>query len=318
MTRPGELIRALASLLCSAETMQRVIDPIVADMQCEYGGALAHRSRWRARLTLVRSYLGLGSAMARLGVRYLCDPRIGNPGSEFARTWMVSLLALAVFTGALVLPGLTQYSWSGPDAGFRALLSITLVPQALPLSIPVAMCVGVLWAARGSVANRTRLCTVLVIAFMCTATVWVVLEWSMPQANQRFRELVAERINGRVVTIQPGLSELGLSRLGQRSDPAAVRHYHRRWALCFATLPLCLFALGLAGYVRRGASAVALAIALSFCYLAAMAVFERTPTGSVMPVFLRAWMPNVLFLLIACALLLRSGLSRARPHTPGR
>ena len=305
MTRPGERIRSLASRWCGAETMERVVDPIVADMQCEHGEALAGGSRRRARLGLVRSYVGLGSALTRLVTRYLCDPRISNPGSEVARAWMVSLLALIFFTGALVIPALTQWSWSGPDAGFRAVLSLTLVPQALPLSIPVAMCVGVLWAARGSVANWTRLCTVLVIATMCTATVWVVLEWSMPQANQRFRELVAERINGRVVTIQPGLGELGLSRLGQRSDPAAVRHYHRRWALCFATLPLCLFALGLAGYVRRGASAVALSIALSFCYLAVMSMFERTPTGSFMPVFLQAWMPNFLFLLVASALLVR-------------
>jgi hypothetical protein len=44
---------------------------------------------------LVRSYLGLGSAPIWLGMRYVCDPRISNPGFEVARTWIVSVLALA-------------------------------------------------------------------------------------------------------------------------------------------------------------------------------------------------------------------------------
>jgi hypothetical protein len=75
--------------------MERVIDPIVADLQCEYGEALVRGTLWRARLSLVRSYLGLGSALIWLGMRYVCDPRISNPGFEVARTWIVSVLALA-------------------------------------------------------------------------------------------------------------------------------------------------------------------------------------------------------------------------------
>jgi hypothetical protein len=313
MTRPGERIRSIASRLFRSETMERVINPIVADLQCEYGEALVRGTLRRARLSLVRSYLGLGSALIWLGVRYVCDPRISNPGSEVARTWIVSVLALTIPTVALVIPPLLNWHWWQGDPVFGALLSVTLVPQALPLSIPAGLCVGVLWATRGKVVAWRRLCTILAFAIAFTAVVWTVLEWMMPQANQAFREMVATRlaVDGRVLTLEPGLNELGLSGLRQRSDPAAVRHYHVLWALCFAAAPLSLFAFGLAGYVRRAASAVALAIALSISYIACMWVLATIPSAPPMPPFVQAWMPNMVFLLVACTLLLRGQRLRA-------
>jgi hypothetical protein len=314
MTRPGGRIRSIASRLFGSETMERVIDPIVADLQCEYGEALVRGPLWRARLSLVRSYLGLGSSLIWLGMRYVCDPRIGNPGSEVARAWIVSVLALAILTVALVLPPLLTWDWWRRDPVFGALVSVTLVPHALPLSIPAGLCVGMLWATRGKVVTWRRLCAVLAIAIAFTAVVWVVLEWMMPLANQGFREMVATRlaVDGRVPRLEPGLNELGLSRLGQRSDPVAVRHYHVLWALCFAAIPLSLLAVGLAGYVRRAASAVALAIGLSILYIACIWVLATIPSGPPLPAFVQAWMPNMAFLLVACALLVRGQRRRAR------
>jgi hypothetical protein len=293
--------------------MERVIDPIVADLQCEYCEALAGGTVWRARLSLVRSYLGLGRALLCLGMRYVCDPRINNPGFEVAQALIASVLALAILTVALVIPPLLNRHWWHGDPVFGALLSVTLVPQALPLSLPAGLCVGVLWATRGKVVTWRRLCTILALAIAVIAVIWMVLEWIMPWANQLFREMVATRlaVDGRVLTLEPGLNELGLSRLGQRSDPAAVRHYHVLWALCFAAAPLSLSAFGLAGYVRRAASAVALAIALSIAYLAWMwAVASLSPAPPVPP-FAQAWMPNMVLLLVACALLLRGQRRRA-------
>jgi hypothetical protein len=307
MTRPGENIRSIASRLLRSETMERVVDPIVADLQCEYDQALEGGTLLSARLSLIRSYLGLGRALVWLGMRYVGDPRTSNPGSDVARTWMVSVLALAILTGALVIPPLLSWPWWQEDPVFGALLSVTLVPQALPLSIPAGLCLGVLWATRGKVVTWRRLCTILALAMAFTAIVWIVLEWMMPQGNHVFREMVARRlaVDGHVLTLEPGLNELGLSRLGQRSDPAAVRHYHVLWALCFAGVPLSLFALGLARYVRRAATAVALAMTLSFSYFACMSVFDALSSAPPMPPSVQAWMPNMMLLLLACALLLR-------------
>ena len=310
MTRPGERLRAIASRVFRSETMESVIDPIVADLQCEYGEALMRKGLWPARLTLVRSSVGLASAVIRLGVRHFCDPRGGNPGSEVARTWIVAMAAWAILTIALVLPPLLSGHWWERGLRFGVRLSITLVPQALPLSIPAGLCVGVLLAARGKVATSRRLYTVLAIAIAVTAVVWVGLEWTIPQANQGFRELVASQLAadgrvGHVVTLEPGLNELGLSRLGQRSDPAAVRHYHLLWALCFAALPLSFLACGLGRYIRRAASAATLAIALSISYVLCMWLLAASPSTPPIPALVQAWLPNMAFLFAACTLLMR-------------
>ena len=307
MTRPGERVRSIALRLFRPETVERIIEPIVADLQCEHGEALGRGALWRARLTLVRSYVGLGSALIRLGMRHVCDPRIGNPGSEVARTWMIAVLALAILTVGLVIPPLSTGHWWKHGLLFGALLSVTLLPQALPLTIPAGLCVGVLCATRGERVTCRRLYRVLAIGIAFTAVAWMVLEWMMPQANQGFREMIAARlaVDGRVPRLEPGLNELGLSRLGQRSDPLAVHTYHMLWALCFAAIPLGLLALGLAGYVRRGASAVAVAIGLTISYIACMWVLAAIPSRPPVPPFVQAWMPNTVFLLVACALLLR-------------
>jgi lipopolysaccharide export LptBFGC system permease protein LptF len=148
---------------------------------------------------------------------------------------------------------------------------------------------------------------VIAVALAFTVVVWVVLEWMMPQANQGFREILAARLsNGRVLTLQPGLSELGLSRLGQRSDPAAVRQYQTLWAICFASVPLSLLAFGLSRFVRRGASAVILATALSYSYLALIWTCAAGTFGSAVPAAVPAWTPNVVCVVIGCALLVRA------------
>lgn len=302
MSRPADRVRALASRLFAEQTIERVIDPILADAQCEYEIDVARGRRWRARLGVARGCVAFARALFWLGAGAACGPR-----SAFAHTCVVSAAASALMTTSLVIPPLLTWPrWHG-DPVFTALLSVVLVPQALPLSMPAGLCVGVLWAMRGKAVTRHRVGAVLAIALALSTVVWIVLEWMMPQANQAFREMVAARLtNGRVLTLAPGLNELGLSRLGQRTDPAALRQYQLLWALCFASAPLGLLALGLAGYVRRAVSAVALATALPMSYFAIVWASASSAPGSIAPAAMPVWTANALFVLVACALLVRS------------
>jgi hypothetical protein len=313
MTRPGDRIGTIASRLFEPETMERVFEPILADLQCEYGEALAQGRRWRARLSLVRSYFAFGRALFSLGMRAACNHLIDTPSSEVASMCIVSTLVSTIVTIVLMIPPLASWRWWQGDPAFGALLSVTLIPQALPLSIPAGLCVAVLWANRGKVVTWRRLGTLLTIVIAVTVVVWIVLEWMMPHGNQAFREVVAARlaVDGRALVLEPGLNELGLSRLGQRTDPAAVRHYYLLWALCFAPASLSLLALAMAGHVRRAALAVALAIALSTSYFACIWIATVIPSGPGPPAFVQAWTPNTLFVLVACALLVRSQRPRA-------
>ncbi len=97
---------------------------------------------------------------------------------------MVSVLACGIFTVALVLPALSSSRWLDGDVFFGAVLSLTLVPQALPLSIPAGLCVAVLLAGRGKEPNSRRLWTVLGLALLFTIVVLGVLEWAVPEGNQ--------------------------------------------------------------------------------------------------------------------------------------
>lgn len=294
MSVPNAL-RAIATRVFPARTIERVIDPILADMQCEYDKALVRGGARRARWSLVRSYIALGRALVWLGVDTAWH---ADHAPEFARTCLVSALASALVTVPFVMPALINYpGWRG-DPAFAARLFLTLIPQALPLSLPAGLCVAVLWVFRGKATTWRRTGMVLAIALASTAAVWVVLEWIMPEANQAFREMVAARIsNGRVVTLQRGLAEMGLSRLAERSDSAAVRQYQLLWSLCCASVPLGLLALGMASSVRRAASAVVLAIALSTTYYALLWTSEAMA--------MTPWTPNVILAFAGCALLVR-------------
>ena len=310
MTRPADWLRLAAQRLLSEQTMKRVIDPVLADLQWEYDEALARGGRWLARAGLVRSYFGFGRALVRLA---LAAVRHGdNPAANLARGAVVAAVVLVALTAALALPPVLQWPRWQRDPVFAMRLFVLLVPQALPLSIPGGLCVAVLWEMRRKAVTWRRVAAVLTLALAVTGIVWIVLEWAMPQANQSFREMVAARItDGRAVTLTPGLNELGLSRLAQRTDPAAVRQYQLLWALCFASVSLGILALGLARFVRRAGSAVALATVLSGAYFVILWLSASTGARFAAHTAAAAWTPNAVFFLIGCALLVRA--PRAEP-----
>jgi lipopolysaccharide export LptBFGC system permease protein LptF len=305
--RLPDRIRTLAARLFAEQTMTRVINPLLADLEWEYHEALARGGRWRAPVSLVRSYLALGRTVLSLALQTV--RRDDSPAANVARAGAAAAVALVVVTAALTLPPiLRSASWQA-DPGFAARLVVLLVPQALPLSIPACLSLAVLWAMRARVVSWRRVSAVLAVALAFTAIVWVVLEWMMPNANQAFRELVAARIsNGRVLTLTPGLNELGLSRLAQRTDPAAVRQYQLLWALCLASVPLSILALGLARFVRRAGTAVALATIL---WLAYFAILWMSASTRALPSPAAAWIPNAVFFLAGSALLVRAQRPKA-------
>ena len=49
MTRPGARLRSLARRFCDPATMERLIDPAIADLQCEHAEATRAGDRWRGR-----------------------------------------------------------------------------------------------------------------------------------------------------------------------------------------------------------------------------------------------------------------------------
>lgn len=57
MTRPGTWLRQLAARLCAPTTMERLVDPAIADLQAEYEEASRTGSVWRRRWIWMRGYI---------------------------------------------------------------------------------------------------------------------------------------------------------------------------------------------------------------------------------------------------------------------
>ena len=119
------------------------------------------------------------------------------------------LLALLVFTFVLIIPFIIdlaeQMIAKGVPAGTILQLTITLLPQALALTIPMALLIGLLVGLGRLSADREfvvmmacgispyrLLHPILVFAVICWGlTSWVMLK-AMPDSNQRFREISTE------------------------------------------------------------------------------------------------------------------------------
>jgi lipopolysaccharide export LptBFGC system permease protein LptF len=301
MRPPGYWLRIIATRFCGPPTVERLVDPIVGDLQAEYA-ALGEANAWRRRRLLLLTYVAFWKALSLHLVLSVAQP--APDGARLRRAGGVSIVLLALFTAALTTPPLVGFAWAG-DWAYRSMLVLLLIPQALPVSIPAAMCIGILYAMRASRVTRRDLYGVVAFALVASTVVWAVIEWGLPGANQAFRELVHAQLTGRRVHLEPGLNELGFTALGQRTDAAAVRHYHLLWALSFAPIPLGVFALSVAPRIRGAIAAAALALTVPVLYYGALWTSDWYLTQGVAIPILAAWAPNALFLAAALGLMPR-------------
>jgi lipopolysaccharide export LptBFGC system permease protein LptF len=199
------------------------------------------------------------------------------------------------------------------------ILLALLVPQALPIAIPLGMMMGVFaWSRRREGATR-RLLPVVSAAVGCSLASFFVLVRVAPDANQAFRQTVfdayvsADQAGSTAPLPLPrGANELTMGQLRSfvASDtmltpPDDIRSlafvYYRRWALAAASLVLTAFALAVAarwGHRRRRmVSATAAGIAAYVILLPAVGrgFFGGAPAAA-------AWTPNAALLVAALAL----------------
>jgi LPS export ABC transporter permease LptG/LPS export ABC transporter permease LptF len=127
------------------------------------------------------------------------------------------VLALVIFTFLLVLPPIMDYLENllakGVSWGTAARIIWTLVPQALGLTIPMALLVGILIGLGRMSGDREAVALlacgvspyrllrpILVLAAAATAATFYVMIEAIPDANQTFREITFQAISKRVET----------------------------------------------------------------------------------------------------------------------
>ena len=312
MKRPGRWLRAAASRICAPRTMERVVDPIVADLQREYGEAARAGRSWRAAWIRFSGYSAFWKAVSLHTV--LSIPRgIIADGWALGRIIAFASIAFVVVTSALAAFPMIEIA-SSMQQWLKPTLS--LLPQAMVISIPIALCLGIVCGARGIGPGARRIRGVLTLAAVATLLAFgsVLL---MPVANQAFRVAVAQDLGMRGITehsLPKGMNELSFSELASKSReydaggfPEKARQFrqtfHLHVALPAATFALSLLALGIFGTVRWRPVRVVVLVAAIGMYYVALRLSQSTPLIAVLPTMVAAWTPNIVVTAVAVALL---------------
>jgi hypothetical protein len=101
MTLPGRRLRTVAARLLSPTTMERVIDPVIADMQSEYAEAASVERSWKRRSAQWKGYLAFWATL----VAYACEhTAAGSRDWVSADQWTVGrmLSSIAIITTGAV------------------------------------------------------------------------------------------------------------------------------------------------------------------------------------------------------------------------
>ena len=311
---PGRTLHRLAAHICSAKTLEQVVEPAIADFQREYVSAGRSSALRRAWVLFDGYFAVLEVLMCGLGVSIATD----DDRRAIIRILAWSLTLTVAFIGLLMLPPLSIV-----EARLSSIFLAGLIPQAVPLAIPIGLTFGIAFGTAGRPATRGIAKVILLCALLASLISFVTLVWAMPAGNQAYRESIAQAdgVAGPLVKDQ---SEMTLSELEREAAIAAAAgnmrradgyawSFHLRFALSAASVVLAVFLLVIAGNgaVSRGL----LALAACFVYWAlifigqGLAVYSPIAPAfaSTIPVFVGAWLPNVA--LIATAIVIASSRS---------
>ena len=306
---PGRALHRLAANICSEKTLERVVEPAIADLQQEYCGAgnLATRVR-----ILLAGYVAILKVIAMCAVSVSLESADERRAVARTLTWSVTIVVL--ITALLMVPPLYRHR---PPSVRGWEIATTLLPQALGLAIPLGVAFGIAFGL-GSRATMSIAKMLLLCALAASVLNFGVLAWGVPAGNQAFREVTFRELRARgyqvaVIDLPKGYSEMKLSELRGEithhladGQPRRARRltfsFHLRFALAAATL--ALVSVLLAAPVNRRGWRVALAFGACCAYWVLMIAGDfGSRRGYLMPP-LGAWLPNVV--LIATAMLIAS------------
>lgn len=315
MTRPGARLRSVATRFFDPSTMERLIDPAIADLQHEHEDAirrgLVWRGRWVHTVGCIAVWKVIAASATMASTRAIGDWARAD-GCAVWRTISYSLATIAAVAALLIWPALSSYFHRIP-ANKVAWMVIYLVPQALLLAIPIGLMVGILSGLRGRVPTTRVRRAITALAVVCSIATFVLAAWTVPAANQAFRELMAGH------RLRRGFNEMTLVELARNPEniwavsATANRfafEFHFRLAVAFASLALGPFAIAVTAAWRgacrvRGIvivgflSSIAYYVLLFWARQAGYAADEQANVGV-------AWIPNLVFLAMTLLLFRRA------------
>ena len=321
-----ERLRAMAARLCSARAMERVIDPVLTDIEIESRSAIAEGRTWRCRWIRIAGSFALLKVVALYAYDRTAREWSADDGRAFARTVGISTIAFVVAAFLLIASAARPLSTAAPLLAY-------LIPQALPIAIPFGVTWGIVCGLGGRVVALRVRGAILLLALACSAVSLATMLWIMPAANQAYRVFVFERLSpqGKSVTLIPGPNEMPIGELRRRVNSQALSGsarmertwawaYYLRWSLPWAPLALALFALALTSRLPfRGWVLAGVACGAYFTYYLLLFATEAGARQTGLPVVALAWLPNLVFAVASTALMaasIRSGPSENSQRDP--
>jgi hypothetical protein len=288
---PGTTLHRLAAYICSAKTLERVVEPAIADLQKEYADARLRSTLQRAWVLLF-SYTAVWEGIAMTALEM--SSTVESDRRALLRTFFWAAIATVCASGLLIALTIAGVPVFAPF--YIALLT----PMTLPIALPIGLTLGIAFGLSHHGVSRQATKVVLCSAVLVTVMSFASMAYVMPVANQSFRQSVFNAIGGRGVVMK-GLHEMSLSELNRqmqlapRGDatqlPERARWvYHLTFALPVAPLVLAVLALMLMGRGKPRWAVMALPVAYAILLMATEAmVYQGLPSVA------GAWIPNVVF-----------------------
>ena len=285
--------------------MERVIDPAIADLR------LDHRS-WQCYVPVLK-VMGLclmGGSM-RPFESWSDDER-----ATLYRAAGVSAIALPLLTAFIGWPLFRFGALSGRVGPVG--VALTLLPFALGISVPMALTFGIAFGLGGRMVSRRLVQAVVLVALVSSVAAVVDGGWIAPAANQMFRALRASEAGIAPESVRPNAGEMSSPELRQhirrvsatgQASPAEIRTlemtYASRWAMAFSPIALAMFMLSVVAWpsMRRWFAGISAVVAVVGYYGAGNFGRSVMLAGDASAFLVGAWLPNVVFVALALALM---------------
>ena len=319
MTDLSDRLRPVLSRMCNRQTMDRFIEPVLADIKLEHDEAMRLGRVWRGRWVRLAGYVALVKVLAWHGISVLLDWTPDDLQALF-RTVAVAALITGVLTLLLAVPVLAN---SPARSGVPYLAPFMyLIPQGLPLAIPMGLVLGIICGTAARAQPGRSLNVIVLLTIVGTTAAFLDLAWLVPGANQAYRlstwgpdalrganELTFGEL--RALLWGVGSQELNGTLVAHLDRQALMFLYYTRWALSCATLVFALFAFSMpqGRLLRASAASAGFLGYYELMYGGRQLVFD-----GMLPAYAAAWLPNVALLALAIASLVYRFRQTARSH----
>lgn len=308
---PGQFLRRLAERFSSTATRERILLPLLADLQFEYARTEGAGARLRVRLRWVLAFWqALGVEAVRASGQHL---RANAWGSTDAEREAARRLLPRVFGAIALLAFVLLLDQRLPRVALPAgLAAYLLLPSVLCIAIPVGLLLGTVWAAQGRSSADPPWRSLFGTAAMAGLVTFVLAAWITPRANQAFRRLVLESTpsSPAVPTLARGDRELDLIELSDGASQlrASDRHgaaarleveWHKKPALGASCLALALAGVAITWRFRSGRRRWPMAVLVLAGWLLLLRMGEQAADRLLVAPAVAMWGPSLVVWVLA-------------------